>query len=196
MVLWVAMCLGGFASSGALPAQAEERSRHEEPSKVKDTAQEAEKGCSLNSIRQAATELGFPVEVRFVNPNLITDIPRPCIIHGKSSVQSETGHFVVLVDYDGANGTFDVIDPVYERFSSAKVDAVRSTFTGYTLIPTRTGLRWALWNQLFDWQVLLSTALVLAAIALNLRRVPGSSHVKRKDRLALRAEWGRSGVRA
>jgi ABC-type bacteriocin/lantibiotic exporter with double-glycine peptidase domain len=128
-----------------------------------------EKGCSLKSMREAATELGFPVEVRFVNPKLITGIPRPYIIHGKSSPQSLTGHFLVVVGYDGTKGTFDVIDPVFERFSSPKVEWVLGNFTGYTIIPTRSRQRWALWDLLSDWPVLLSTALVLAAVVANVR---------------------------
>lgn len=154
-------------------------------SQIKDRVPvDPEKGCSLKSMRQAATELGFPVEVRFVNPKLITDLPRRCIIHGKSSIQAETGHFPVLVDYNSAKGTFDLVDPVYERFSSAKIDSVLSTFTGYTIVPAKQ--RWVLWDQLSGWPLLVSTALVLGAVVLNLRFVPGKSPVMRKDILAER----------
>jgi ABC-type bacteriocin/lantibiotic exporter with double-glycine peptidase domain len=126
-----------------------------------------EKGCSLKAIRQAAAVLGFPVEVRFVNPKEIRDIPRPCIIHGITSVQSGIGHFVILVDYHMERGTCDVIDPDYERFTEVKVDSLLSTFSGYAIVPLEG--RWGERQGLPAFSLLLLTSLAAIAVVLSIR---------------------------
>ena len=135
-----------------------------------------EKGCSLNSLREAAADLDFPVDVRFVNPKLMTQVPLPCIIHGKASIQSDIGHFAVLVGCDTANGTFDVIDPVCERFSTVEMGRILKDFSGYTIVPA-AALRRAWWVRLSDRSLLLSFLLVLLAAAGSSRRFRGRLRV-------------------
>lgn len=55
-------------------------------------------GCSLASLSEASEELGFPLDVRYVNPAKITEVPRPFILHGISEMKGNIGHFVVVVD--------------------------------------------------------------------------------------------------
>lgn len=138
---------------------------HEQPySEVKRRISiDPDKGCSMMAMRQAAAELGFPVEVRFVNPKDITKIPRPCIIHGIISVQSGVGHFLILVDYHPESDTFDVIDPDYERFSPVKADSLLSTFSGYTIVSAER--RWSVLERMPGWLLLLPMTLAAMAMA-------------------------------
>lgn len=108
---------------------------------------DADTGCSLDALSQAAESLGFPAEARFVRPSQITQIPLPFIIHGKESDDSVTGHFIVVVGYDADKDQFAVIDPVIARYSENPVDSRITGYSGYVLVPrSPTWIRVARWS--------------------------------------------------
>jgi ABC-type bacteriocin/lantibiotic exporter with double-glycine peptidase domain len=94
-----------------------------------------ERGCSIQSLAEAAEQLGFPVEVRFVNPRDVIRIPRPFIFHGLSSIKKDTGHYVLAVEYDVKNDLFHMINPVRERYGRSPRDSLLRGFSGYVLVP-------------------------------------------------------------
>ena len=121
-------------------------------------------GCSMLAMCQAANDLGFPVEARFVNPRLVTTIPLPCIIHGSPRDHDEAGHFLLLVDYNQATDSFDVFNPLVEESRRLSVPSVMRQFSGYAVFPLAK--RWDSWDSALDRALLLLAALVLGAAAL------------------------------
>ena len=104
-------------------------------------------GCSLESLAQVSKALGLPVEVRYVNPAEVTKVPRPFILHGIAEKKANTGHFVVVVDYDQRRRNLTVIDPVRERLLVVPLDSLLVSYSGYVLVPKENKeQRWSRWT--------------------------------------------------
>jgi hypothetical protein len=94
-----------------------------------------ERGCSLADIARAADALDFPTELRFVNPRDLPNVPFPFILHAAGSLETGTGHFLVVVGYSPEERLYQVIDTSYETFRSQTEESVCRDFSGYVLLP-------------------------------------------------------------
>lgn len=92
-------------------------------------------GCSMESLYNASQQMGFPVDIRFVPPSRIMEVPRPFILHGISGIKENIGHFIVVLDIDPKAGTLTLIDPSQERFSRNPCDSALQGYSGYVLVP-------------------------------------------------------------
>ncbi len=93
------------------------------------------KGCSMETLIEAAEKLGFSLEARFVKPGDVSKMSRPFILHGVTSHEKDLGHFVVVVDFDSNKRNFALIDPIRETFGWNPETSVLYDFSGYVLVP-------------------------------------------------------------
>ncbi|GHT13542.1 hypothetical protein FACS1894170_09650 [Planctomycetales bacterium] len=114
------------------------------------------KGCSLESMKTASDVLGFPVEVRFVKPSDVSQIPCPFILHGITSKEKHLGHFIVVINFDSQTRNYTLIDPVRETISRNPEASLLNNFSGYVLVPQRKTDR--------AWNILAGVFLLLAGI--------------------------------
>ncbi len=107
---------------------------------------DAKQGCSVQSIQDAAQELGLPIDVRFVNPRELGKIPCPFILHGISSIEKNRGHFILVVDYAPEEHSYRGIDIETESLAWGSEAALLNTYSGYALVPKRQlAQRWTPW---------------------------------------------------
>jgi hypothetical protein len=137
-----------------------------------------EKGCSLADLERGAAKLGFPTEIRFVNPEDLPKLPRPFILHGWGSLERGTGHFFVIVDYSPEKEQYYLIDTAYESSYNLPEQSVLKLFSGYVLLPrnaTAVTFRNLLGLSLFLLG-LVGLALILYRYPIGKRKtVPGKS---------------------
>jgi hypothetical protein len=109
------------------------------------TPLDGERGCSLDDLRRAAEKLGMPVEVRYVKPSDLINVPCPYILHGHASLEKNTGHFLVVVDYNKHEKLpFTIIDPSYDdKIFMHNEDAILKSFSGYVLVPKKAFANWS-----------------------------------------------------
>ena len=96
-------------------------------------------GCSMNDLLQGSKSLSFPAEARFINPNSLTAVPPPFIVHLKGSLKTGVGHFLLIVDYSDEKKQFAMIDTDRDFLGWVPKDSVLSLFSGYVLIPKGIG---------------------------------------------------------
>jgi len=102
-------------------------------------------GCSMASLYDASKQMNFPVDIRFVPPSRIMEVPRPFILHGISGIKENIGHFIVVLDIDPKTRTLTLIDPSQERFSRNPLDSALQGYSGYVLVPRHSlSRRWNL----------------------------------------------------
>lgn len=133
------------------------------------------RGSSLEALAEASEKFGFPVDVRYVNPQDIIDIPRPFILHGVTEKKEKIGHFVVVVDYDPKQNNLTLIDPVRERLTVNPLDSLLVGYSGYVLLPRKTTKQ--RWNELTGAVFFLGGCLVLLTVGMKLA-------CKRRGRIA------------
>ena len=113
---------------------------------------DAKVGCSLADVARAAEALGFPVEVRFVNPRDLPSLPFPYIMHTAGSLQRGTGHFVLIVGHSPNDHTYSVMDTDQETVRPQSERSLLLGFTGYVLLP-KSSVR-ATWSGVTSWLLL------------------------------------------
>jgi hypothetical protein len=96
-------------------------------------------GCSISDLHDAGNALRLSNEVRFVTPKNLPRLPFPYILHGKSSITSPTGHFLVVVGRNPKTGSYGTVDPMQGNFGWQAEGAILSSYSGYVLIPTERG---------------------------------------------------------
>jgi hypothetical protein len=114
------------------------------------------KGCSMESLIDAAATLGFALEARFVKPGDIHKLPRPFILHGVTSQEKNLGHFVVVVDFDSKKRNFALIDPIRETHGWNPEASLLHGYSGYVLVP-KYPVAWR-------WNFIASLSLVVCGI--------------------------------
>jgi hypothetical protein len=92
-------------------------------------------GCSLADLARGADALGFPTEIRFVNPRDVHNLPYPFILHTEGSLERGVGHFDLIVDYSREQGKFSVIDTTFDVLGPMPEESILKIFSGYVLIP-------------------------------------------------------------
>jgi hypothetical protein len=92
-------------------------------------------GCSLADLAHGADALGFPMEIRFVNPRDVPKLPSPFILHTEGSLERRTGHFLLVADYSPEKRRYHVIDTTFEILDPLPEEWVLRGFTGYVLLP-------------------------------------------------------------
>ncbi|QDU36694.1 Peptidase C39 family protein [Maioricimonas rarisocia] len=99
----------------------------------------ADLGCSLATLAEAAEEMDFPAELRFVRQQ---DLPRlgvPFIYHSEGSLKEGTGHFGVVAGYSAERDQFITIDTEFESSGWIPVENLSTRYSGYVLIPKQSG---------------------------------------------------------
>ena len=120
-------------------------------------------GCSMADVARAADALSFPVESRFVNPNDLSTLPFPFILHASGSLARGTGHFLVIVGYSTASREYSVIDPVDGVLRQHAERAVLSSFSGYVLLAKKSLFGTVVTPNLSWFLIALSCIVALAA---------------------------------
>lgn len=92
-------------------------------------------GCSLADVARAAEKLGFPVEIRFVNPRELPEVGRPFIAHVGGSLERGIGHFLVIIDYSRELSQYTAIDTTYQRLRAQTEGSLLAGYSGYVLTP-------------------------------------------------------------
>lgn len=121
-----------------------------------------DRGSSIQGLAEAAEQLGFPVEVRFINPTKLTEIPRPFVFHGISSIKKSTGHYVLAVGYDEKEDVFYLIDPIREVSSTNPRDSVVRGFSGYVLMPQYHAIQ--KWDRIAGFSLLVTGVFILCLV--------------------------------
>jgi len=102
------------------------------------------KGCSMETLINAAAKLGFSIEALFVKPGDIHKLPCPFILHGITSREKNLGHFIVVADFDAKKRNFALIDPIRESFGWNPESSLLYGYSGYVLVP-KYSVAWR-WN--------------------------------------------------
>lgn len=117
------------------------------------------RGCTLDQLCRAADEMGLSAEARFVQPDDLTTVPFPCILHGIDGLGAGAGHFLVLTGYSGSRRQFAAINPSTELFGWVPEASVRQLYTGYVLVPTSTAERF--WRRCAGLLLVFACAVAL-----------------------------------
>lgn len=96
-------------------------------------------GCSMADLSRAANELGFPVEIRFVTPKEMAQLPCPYILHWNGSLKSGVGHFAVITGFSENLKQVHLIDAQFDESRSTPEGALARSYSGYVLVPIRGG---------------------------------------------------------
>lgn len=99
------------------------------------TPWDAKTGCSLETLLETSSQLGFPAEVRFVNPKDLAEVPRPFILYTQGSLERGVGHFAVVVEHSKSERRFATIDTTFGNVFWFKEDDLRVASSGYVLLP-------------------------------------------------------------
>lgn len=102
------------------------------------------RGSSFEDLRVAGARVGVPLDIRFVSEAELSQLRPPFIMHlSRSDLSDDTGHFVVVFDYDpAASRPFGVIDGTSgQRFYKDLRYFVRS-FSGYVAVPRQSAVSW------------------------------------------------------
>jgi hypothetical protein len=131
-----------------------------------------ESGSNLADLRRAAARFGLACEVKYLTPQDLIQMTRPLVVHfdipsGESP--QAVNHFDVINRFYGSRKSdrmnfFEAIDSTNGDIKTFDQAFIARNFTGYCLIPTRTG-RLGVLNPL-----LLSAVVALTALNLVIDR--------------------------
>jgi hypothetical protein len=99
------------------------------------TPVDPQRGCSFVDLKETAERMGLQTEIRFVTPKRLSDLFRPFILHGVTSIEKNYGHYVVVVAHDGERKMYGAMDPVRERFGWYPEASLHYGYSGYVLVP-------------------------------------------------------------
>jgi ABC-type bacteriocin/lantibiotic exporter with double-glycine peptidase domain len=100
---------------------------------VRRQLDELQRQPSFEDLRLAADRLGAPSAICRANPTMLSDLPKPAIVHLESD-QAEGGNFGILVDTDEFRGTALLLDMGRVSFVELGIDALARRWSGYAMV--------------------------------------------------------------
>lgn len=92
-------------------------------------------GCSLELLSASSSKLGFPAVVQFVNPESLSSMPFPLIVHSTGSLKTGVGHYRLVVAYSPKKKQYAIINVDSEIFGWVPEETVLHGYSGYVLVP-------------------------------------------------------------
>ncbi len=145
------------------------------PVKYQDVARlipaDSHRGCSLQDLASAASQLGLDVDLRKVSPQDLPKLPTPFIAHLDLLDHGGTGHFILVHNIGYGQGDLYVhyVDGSTGQRPNAKLSDLKHLLSGFVLVPRSKG----------NLPVQTSSLLPMGLLGLGLGSVLGAFFVSR-----------------
>lgn len=91
-------------------------------------------GCTMQSLQHAMESLGVTARVRFIDPEELSNVPRPFILHSADSLNESAGHFTVVAAFKASNRQYGIVDTSDEGFKWIPEASLQRQLSGYVLV--------------------------------------------------------------